>query len=120
MDVAEVFIGERMTGPASAAPAAEPPAGERVPAEARAAYVGDYESRELRTIHRVAAGADGLVIAFGEAPALALLSLGDDLMRAGPMEAEFHFHRDAADNVVGFTLSSGAGRVRNLAFPRLP
>jgi CubicO group peptidase (beta-lactamase class C family) len=123
MDVAEIFVGERMTGPAPAAPPDYPgvelPAGEPVPADAEAAYVGDYESRELRSTYRVASDAEGLSMAFGEAAALPLRSLGDDVMRVGPMDAKAQFQRDAGGKITGFLLSSEAGRVRNLVFRRV-
>ncbi|HEX4196799.1 MAG TPA: serine hydrolase domain-containing protein [Caulobacteraceae bacterium] len=120
MDVAEVFIGERMGEPAATPPAPEPPTGEPVPAETAAACVGDYESPELQSIYRVASGPDGLSIAFGEsAPPLTLRSLGEDLMQVGPIAAEIRFLRDADGRITGFLLSSNAGRVANLAFRRV-
>jgi CubicO group peptidase (beta-lactamase class C family) len=120
-DLAGVFIGERMTEPEPTPDVAEPPAGEPVAAEAQAAYVGDYESRELRSTYRIASAPDGLSIAFGEAaPMLALRSLGEDRMRAaGLADAEVRFQRDAGGTVTGFTLSSEAGRIRNLVFRRV-
>jgi CubicO group peptidase (beta-lactamase class C family) len=79
-------------------------------------YTGEFESRELNAIYRIAAESDVLSIEPGDRPAVRLRGSGPDRMRAAGTGMEFEFVRDSAGRVTGFYLT--AGRVRKIRFER--
>ena len=129
--VAEVLLSSRMDSPPEASPTSretsrESPAIDPTPLGAVTSdqasdgdLVGDYESRELGKTYSVVSGPEGLTIVAGGLPAHQLRSVGDDRMRFGNTDIEIRFHRDPDRKPTGFSLSSSAGRVKNLRFSRL-
>jgi len=125
--VAEVFLSSRTVRPpdpsptSRESPAIDPtPVGAATPEKASEGdLVGDYESRELRKTYSVAWSPEGLTIAADGLPAQQLRSVAADRMRFCDVDIEIQFHRDQDQKPTGFSLSSNAGRVKNLRFWRL-
>ncbi len=86
--------------------------------EDQRAYVGAYESPELRATYRIAERGEGLAVEMGERPPLTLRPTGrpDELLigRTGLVAA---FQRDPGGAVAGLTVD--AIRAKGLAFRRL-
>jgi hypothetical protein len=132
--VAEVFLSSRMDRPPDLSPTSpgpspasgESPAIDPKPVGAAAwekssegDLVGDYECRELRKTYSVAWIPAGLTIVADGFPARQLRSVADDRMRFADADIEIQFNRDRDQKLTGFSLSSNAGRVKNLRFWRL-
>jgi len=126
--VAEVFLSLRMDRPpdpspaSSESPAIDPtPVGAATPEKASEDdLVGHYESRELRKTYSIAWSPEGFTMVADGLPARKLRGVTDDRMRVGDTDIEIQFHRDDHhQKPTGFSLSSNAGRVRNLRFRRL-
>jgi hypothetical protein len=131
--VAEVFLSSRMDRPpdppptspnppptSEKSPVIDPtPVGAGIPEKASAGdLVGDYESRELQKTYSVAWSPEGFTLVADGLPVEQLRSVADDRMRVGDGDAEIQFHRDLDQKLTGFSLSSKAGRVKNLRFWR--
>jgi CubicO group peptidase (beta-lactamase class C family) len=116
--VAEVFLGDRMTSPASATASQPPqqrPAATPVSASEGAAFLGSYRSDELDAVYLLAADSGQLVMRNGS-QRLPLRRTDVDVVSAGNLT--LRFSRDATRRVTGFTLD--AGRVRGIRFEREP
>ncbi len=117
--VAEVYLGDRMTGPAIARGGGPPPPQQGTqPAPLNAAegadYVGSYRSEELEAVYVFAADSGRLVMRNGPASTVVRRS-APDILNAG--NTTLRFSRDPAGRVTGFTLD--AGRVRGIRFERM-
>jgi len=132
--VAEVFLSARMATPSDlppTSPAPLPTSGESTaidPTPVAAAtpgkvserdVVGDYESRELRKTYSVAWSPEGLTIVADGIRVQQSSRVADDQMRFANFAIEIEFHFDQDRKPSGFSLSSKAGRVKNLRFRRL-
>lgn len=121
-DVAEAFIGDRMTtSPATPpAPSPSPPASAPwtpTPTDLQA-YVGAYYSPELETRYEVLIHNNGLVARHRRHGDIAMRPARADNFRASPFYfSDIRFERDAQGRVTGMRVS--AGRVRNLWFQKL-
>jgi len=132
--VAEAFLSLRMdrprdlshTSPGPSPTSGESPAieqtllGAAIPEKSfEGDLVGDYESRVLRKTYCVAWSPVGLTIVADGFPARQLRSVADGRMRFTDGDIEIQFNRDRDQKLTGFSLSSNAGRVKNLRFWRL-
>jgi CubicO group peptidase (beta-lactamase class C family) len=115
-EVAELYLGSDMKDAPPRRPPnrADPPPPVPLSESEKVAYAGEYESRELETTYRIAAGGT-LSVEFGDNN-FTLLGAGVDHLKSDRGGMEFAFQRDAAGKVTGFRLD--AGNVRGIAFRR--
>jgi len=111
--VAEIYLESRMTSaapPAKPAPAPPSPADWHPDAARLADYAGAYRSAELEAIYRISVEDAGLVLHVGWNPPVKLAPRATDVFEGAGLRLAFRKR--------AFSLS--AGRVRDIAFEKLP
>ena len=119
--IADLYLGDLMSPETSEAKPADvteasDQGATRLTPEALAALVGDYHAAELDTTYTIVLRDAQLVAQHFRHDDIPLTQAGDQFVSDAWFFPQIRFTRDAADGVVGFTLSGG--RVRNLRFDK--
>ena len=121
--IAEMYIGDRMTQPAVAAAARRPrssPTTASLDAAEASRLAGDYYSDELDVTYRLVPVDGGLVLRRPNSPSAKLQAAGPDtyLAAGDAMPSQLALHFDRTGNAPPQSFTVEAGRVTNIRFRR--